>query len=82
MANEKAASIRGELAALHNPDNKAGGFNTPTPTKMGPPGINSSIGASWSKERMDALDADASMGNKDKPMNIELNVCKKKDCSE
>ncbi len=82
MANERVDSIRGKLAALHNPDNIAGGFNSPTPTKMGSAAINSSIGASWSGERLDALDAHASMGDKDQLMNIELNVCKKKDCSE
>jgi len=82
MANEKAATIRGMLAALHNPDNKAGGFHSPTPTKMGLASINSSIGASWSDQRINEMDWHAYMGNKDEPMNIELNVCKKKDCSE
>jgi hypothetical protein len=49
---------------------------------MGNAVINSSIGASWSDERISEMDWHAYVGNRDEPMNIELNICKKKDCSE
>lgn len=88
LATQKAEDIKkGKLVALHNPDMVSGGYNSPMPEKMGDASINSSIGSSWNQknriEDMDSYVNDAiKNGAGNDKMNIELKVCKKKDCSE
>ena len=86
LATQKAKDIKSNLAALHNPDMKAGGYNSPKPEGMGDASINSSIGSSWNQDKriedMDSHVDDAiKNGAGDEKMNVELKVCKKKDCS-
>lgn len=56
MAAQQATAARKGLAALHEPDNVAGGYTSADPTRMGNANVNSSIGPSWNS-RVEALDS-------------------------
>ena len=79
---QKVKEKMGKLAALHNPDMKAGGadiFNmTDLSKSIGSLRINSSIGASWSKRvgKIDKAACEAQKDGKgDKKMNVKLERC-------
>jgi hypothetical protein len=81
----KEASLRAEgvmkkLAALHNPDQVAGGWNDPNPTGMGRSDVNSAIGGSWPhNDRLATMDEQAKLarqsGNGNVKLNVRLKVC-------
>lgn len=73
----RAKQIRSELAALHEPDMVAGGWSTEIPVRMGSPGVNSSIGASWPSRLGaldDAVDAAIANGAGTANMNVRLEI--------
>lgn len=76
-ARVKAQEVRGFLNALHEPDNVAGGWFNPKPTRMGNASVNQSIGGSWPVKKVDLdayakLAADNGMGNS--RMNVRLKI--------
>jgi filamentous hemagglutinin len=77
MAREQAKEARQGLAALHEPDNVAGGYTSAAPTRMGDASVNSSIGPAW-PSRIGELDAWAAQakqaGYGDQFMNVRLSV--------
>ncbi len=80
MAEERTKDLMSQLAALHEPDNVAGGFLSPVPKGMGDRGVNSAIGPSWNQEsRVSSMDAAAgkaiASGNGDALMNVRLKPC-------
>jgi filamentous hemagglutinin len=75
MAKEKAEEARKGLAALHEPDNVAGGYTSADPTRMGSASVNSAIGPAW-PSRVGTLDswaaAASDAGYGDRLMNVRL----------
>lgn len=49
IAKERTEKIMDNMAALHEPDMVAGGWNDPKPSGLGNTKVNSSIGGSWTK---------------------------------
>jgi hypothetical protein len=82
VAEERAQAIRSELAALHEPDNIAGGYTSAMPKRMGDASVNSSIGPAWTS-RIAKLDEWAEAAQKaglgDQPMNVKLKINPKRD---
>ena len=75
--SRKVAERKQGLAALHNPDLKAGGFDRVT--RMGRADVNSSIGPQW-RARVGAMDkyAEELMAREgpNARMNVKLNRCR------
>ena len=81
-AARRAEALMKKLAALHEPDQVAGGWLIPEPRHMGRADVNSSIGSRWTQgspsrvERMDAAARKAvNTGRGDEPMNVSLRLC-------
>lgn len=79
-AAERTNEIMDSLAALHEPDMVAGGWNEPKPSALGNRGVNSAIGGSWSqggrvKSLQDAAEKAVARGDGSDIMNVELKIC-------
>ncbi|AZE99532.1 hypothetical protein C4J95_2070 [Pseudomonas orientalis] len=79
-ANARTQEIMDSMAALHEPDMVAGGWNSPAPSGLGDKRVNSAIGGSWNqKERVKLLESAAegavARGDGSDMMNVELTIC-------
>ena len=77
MAKARAKAIRSNLAALHEPDMVAGGYNAPAPVRMGDKNVNSSIGGSWPSripETDNAVNTAIANGNGNARLNVRLEL--------
>ena len=84
-ARRRATGVMSNLAALHEPDSKAGGANQPGTSRLGRSDVNSHIGPSWGSDEsptskiggMDGAANDAMRsGNGKAKMNVQLEVCR------
>lgn len=79
-AKKQTKEIMETLAALHEPDMVSGGWDKPTPSRLGDKGVNSAIGGSWGQGgRADELGkaAEKALENGDgaSRMNVKLTIC-------
>ncbi|WP_420291493.1 polymorphic toxin type 15 domain-containing protein [Burkholderia thailandensis] len=82
-AAKRTAEVMDKLAALHEPDQVAGGWMDPDPKKMGRKDVNSSIGGSWNQDgRVGTMDSTADdairNGRGNEKMNVKLEPCRGK----
>ncbi len=83
QARQLTEKIMDKLAALHEPDMVAGGWNNPSTESIGRKDVNSSIGGSWNQSgRIDSMDNSAkeaiAQGKGDQKMNVKLEPCRGK----
>lgn len=86
MAKAQTEKQMSQLAALHDPDLIAGGYDTHTKTdfeisRSGNKNVNSSLGSQWAKDgRVHDMDKAANTAmtesGPDTPMNVKLERCK------
>lgn len=77
IAKARAKEIKSNLAALHEPDMVAGGYNAPDPIRMGDTNVNSSIGGSWPSRIPtidNAVNTAIANGNGNARLNVRLEL--------
>ncbi|VWC82352.1 hypothetical protein BLA39750_01296 [Burkholderia lata] len=82
-AAKRTKELMDKLAALHEPDQVAGGWTQSDPKHMGRADVNSSIGGSWNQQdRIGSMDSTArdavANGHGDAQMNVKLEPCRGK----
>ncbi|MBR8317096.1 PAAR domain-containing protein [Burkholderia dolosa] len=82
-AARRTKDLMSKLAALHEPDQVAGGWTQHVPKHMGRADVNSSVGGSWNQEdRIADMDSTAreavANGQGDAKMNVKLEPCRGK----
>ncbi|MCA8031020.1 polymorphic toxin type 15 domain-containing protein [Burkholderia cepacia] len=82
-AAKRTKELMDKLAALHEPDQVAGGYTQHVPKHMGRADVNSSVGGSWNQQDriadMDSTARDAvANGQGDAKMNVKLEPCRGK----